>query len=315
MSADIERDEAARLWAIRVEDPDFADWDAFTAWLEADPGHAAAYDAALADAAAMVALLRTPASRKSPTKPAPAARWRPGWRWTGGAVAAALLAVAGWTVWQPGPQPREIASAPGERRVVDLADGSQVTLNGGTRLILSADGPRRATLVEGEALFSVRHDDANPFVVTSGKVRLVDAGTVFNVVRDGATMRVAVAEGAVIYQPGAGEVRLAPGAALEVADGADPVVGQVAPEQVGSWRAGQLVYSNARLDRVARDLSRNLGTPIAALGGSEKLRFTGILTIEGRAETVLPRIAPLMGVRVTRSATGWTMRPAGSARR
>lgn len=41
--------EAARLWAVRVGDPAFDDWDALTRWLEADPAHLAAYEAAVAD--------------------------------------------------------------------------------------------------------------------------------------------------------------------------------------------------------------------------------------------------------------------------
>ncbi|WP_077148602.1 hypothetical protein [Sphingopyxis sp. KK2] len=39
--------EIAQRWAIRVADPAFDDWDALTAWLEADPTHLAAYEAAV----------------------------------------------------------------------------------------------------------------------------------------------------------------------------------------------------------------------------------------------------------------------------
>lgn len=38
--------EAARLWAMRVADPSFADWDGLTRWLETSPAHLAAYEAA-----------------------------------------------------------------------------------------------------------------------------------------------------------------------------------------------------------------------------------------------------------------------------
>lgn len=37
----------AQRWAIRVGDPAFDDWEALTAWLEADPAHLAAYEAAV----------------------------------------------------------------------------------------------------------------------------------------------------------------------------------------------------------------------------------------------------------------------------
>ena len=41
--------EAARLWAVRVGDPAFDDWDALTRWLEENPAHLEAYEAAVAD--------------------------------------------------------------------------------------------------------------------------------------------------------------------------------------------------------------------------------------------------------------------------
>lgn len=39
--------EAARLWAMRVADPAFDDWDGLTRWLESSPAHLAAYEAAV----------------------------------------------------------------------------------------------------------------------------------------------------------------------------------------------------------------------------------------------------------------------------
>ena len=80
MSAqDLEIEEAGRLWAIRVQDPAFADWDGFTQWLESDPAHLEAYEAALADAVWAVDLL---ASAPAPfIEEQTAARPRRRWRW------------------------------------------------------------------------------------------------------------------------------------------------------------------------------------------------------------------------------------------
>lgn len=49
--------EAARLWAIRVADPGFGDWDGLTKWLESDPAHLAAYEAAVENDEQMAAIL------------------------------------------------------------------------------------------------------------------------------------------------------------------------------------------------------------------------------------------------------------------
>ncbi len=305
----------ARSWVMRVQDPGFADWDAFAEWLERDPLHLSAYDAAVEDDRVMAGLLRT----APPAEPLPARRVTPrrlAWA-SGGAVAAAIAVVAGWTLLDTGRNRTEIATRPGEQRAVRLADGSRVILNGATRIAIDSSDPRTAELIGGEALFEVRHDEREPFVVLAGDVRLQDAGTVFNVVREEAGMRVAVAEGAVIYAPGKPEeVRLDPGEALAIpAAGGAPELGSAAPGDVGSWRTGQLVYRDADLARIARDLSRNLGRRIHAGTGTERIRFTGTLSIRGDPEAVVTRVASLTGTRVSRSGDGWTLDPiAGAAR-
>jgi len=95
MTTDI-RDQAA-LWMARARDPRFSDWDALTEWLEADPAHNLAYEAAFAghDLAGALAS-EQPAAPFADTRVA--STWRRS-RWIGGglagAVAAALVALVG----------------------------------------------------------------------------------------------------------------------------------------------------------------------------------------------------------------------------
>jgi transmembrane sensor len=307
-------DEAARLWVIRVQDSAFDDWDGFTDWLERDAAHGAAYEAALADDAWAAELLR----RRSPPAPAPdplplrptVPQRRRRWYAAGGAIAAVLVATLTFSL-TGGPAPDEFVTAPGEQRTVPLADGSQIVLNGGTRLTVDPDSPREAALASGEALFEIRHDARRPFVVTVGGTRLLDAGTVFNVVSEGGALDVAVAEGAVIYEPGRKQIRLTAGDALSRASGtATPVLRKASPKGIGSWQTGRLEYTNAPLDRVARDLSRNLGRTIRAANGAERLRFTGTLAVDGQTEDVLKRAGPLLGVDFAAEGDAWRMTPA-----
>lgn len=59
--------EAARLWAMRVADPSFDDWDGLTRWLETSPAHLAAYEtAADADQWATEILARETLEEKDP---------------------------------------------------------------------------------------------------------------------------------------------------------------------------------------------------------------------------------------------------------
>lgn len=294
--------EEARRWVIRLQDGAFADWDAFSDWLERDPAHLTAYNAAVDADAAMAELFRlAPANAVEPPVPAPRRLYWIG----GGAVAAALALALGWTSLSGPDARRDYATRPGERREIALADGSKMVLNGATRVALL--DKRHAELIEGEALFEVRHDAADPFVVQAGDVTLEDAGTVFNVVRDETGLRVSVAEGAVIYQPRAEALRLSPGDALTVTAAGRLEVARTPLADVGAWRGGQLVYRNATLDRVTADVSRNLGVRVRAGKGTGAIPFTGTISTQGGPGAVIERVAALTGTRATRVGDGWTL--------
>jgi len=313
MSGNNEMEETARLWVIRVQDPSFRGWEDFNLWLEADPAHLACYERALADEAWARDLFATPAPPlRLVETPAPDAAPRRRWLWPGatGLVAASLALVASWTMLGHGGE-QDIMTGPGEHRSITLADGSTVMLNGDTKITIDADAPREIRLARGEALFAVKHDAARPFVVIANGTKLLDAGTVFNVVAQNGAMRVAVAEGAVIYAPGPGQVRLNPGDALALAaSGRRPALSRVSPQAVGSWQQRQLLYDNAPLDEIAQDLSRNIGRPIRAADGARAMRFTGTLLLSDTPEQTLQRAGPLLGVTFETNGDAWTMTPA-----
>jgi transmembrane sensor len=70
----------------------------------------------------------------------------------------------------------------GERQVLDLPDGSRVSMNTQTRLQARQDGSsRRVELLAGEATFEVAHDPAHPFIVHAAERDIRAVGTVFTV--------------------------------------------------------------------------------------------------------------------------------------
>lgn len=306
--------EAARLWAIRVADPAFEDWDMLAAWLDGSPAHLAAYDAAVEGEAWATELFATPAPRMQPVAVEPRRR-----RFVSGGVAlgvAMLAGFGGWIAMDAGGGPVTYATAPGERRTVELADGSRVVLNGATELVVAAGGDRQVSLTRGEALFDVRHDEARPFVVVAGGTRLLDLGTIFNVVRNEGRIDVAVAEGAVLYQANRRDVRLNAGDALTRQDAsAEPVLRKAAPDTIGTWKAGYLHYDDAVLSTVAADLSRNLGKPVEVRGTMAGRRFSGTIMLDGSAEQVLARTGALVDARFVAGNKGWTMMPRDGAAR
>ena len=90
MSIEREFREAALSWLVRTNDPEFAGWDEFTAWLEENPAHADAYHALAASEAEMLPLVEALPPAEAPAR-------RPDRRrlaWAAGVAAFAALATA-----------------------------------------------------------------------------------------------------------------------------------------------------------------------------------------------------------------------------
>ncbi|MCT2398456.1 FecR family protein [Novosphingobium mangrovi (ex Huang et al. 2023)] len=306
--------EQALDWAVRTGDPAFTDWAGFTAWLEADPAHAQAYDAISASVAEGAELLRVagPANDISashePVSQAPVSSRR---RWLGGVLAASVALVVGVGLWQrERADLYEIATAPGEIRTLTMRDGTSIALSGQTTIELDHNDPRRARLKHGEALFTVRYDADAPFRVAVGEDRLVDIGTVFDVRLDRQGMSVAVSEGAVQFNPDAQNVRIDPGQRLSHDIATDRyVLSAVAVGQVGEWRQGRLTFEQASLERVASDLTRVTGIPFSAgAPGGKPASISGSVLIAPIRKDP-QAIGDLLGLEVIRTADGWSLAP------
>lgn len=289
-------------WAVRTLDPAFADWEEFTRWLEADAAHGAAYDqvaAAVTEAGALAA--PSPAGQEAAIAPPRFDR-----RWFAGALAASVAGLLAIGLWQrSAPDLYVRQSAPGQVLAVALGDGSRVDLAGDTRLTLDRKDPRFARLEHGRALFTIRHDAADPFRVEAGGHQMLDVGTVFDVRDDAAGFAVAVQEGAVIVDPDGVAVRLDPGDRLTAAPGEDRlVVAETAPEDIGSWRTGRLTFTEATLAEVAAELSRASGHSFTVAAGGAPGRLTGSIQVDTVRRDPAAAGA-LLGVPVRRQGDSW----------
>jgi transmembrane sensor len=302
--------EQAIAWAVRTGDPAFEDWEGFTLWLEQDPANARAYDqvaAAVADASdasdvpgGAEASVRAPVAHNDDE---PAGVSRP--RWLGGAMAAALALIFAFGAWQARPRTYSVETAPGETQLVELVGGGRVELAGGTRIVLDPVEPRLATLEQGQALFTIRHDPAAPFTVIVGQDRLVDIGTIFEVKHTPGQMVLSVSEGAVVFNPERQDVTVKPGQQLTSVPGSGAYqLAAIAAGEVGEWREGRLTFDDARLEDVAADLSRLSGIAFAVSPRSADQRVSGSLMIEPIRRD--PRtLGPLLGLNVRYDGTSW----------
>jgi len=298
--------EEALAWAVRTGDPAFEDWDGFTDWLEADPAHAAAYDAVAAAVAegGEAEANRPLADNDDDEDTADRHLTR---RWFGGALVAGLAALVAFGMWQAEGAPTTYSTAPGETRLIALDDGSSIELAGGSQLVLGEEGDHFARLKDGQALFTLHHDADEPFTVAIGQDRLVDIGTVFDVRTGDGALSVAVSQGAVLFNPEGQNVRVDPGQVLTSAAGStDYEVSSVSPEMVGEWREGRLTFQQASLARVATDLTRATGIDFTAAPGGETQSVSGSVLI-APLKNDPQAIGALLGISVRKGKTGWVL--------
>jgi len=284
-SAD-DADEAAARWSEILRDaPDQPRLrEAFEAWRARAPENASAWRRietanhwlrTLSDSPEMQSLRRETLARVAE------GRLRASRRWRRLSIAASVLLLigVGFIALRPEATRRMFSGASdtlagnvyqtgvGQRSVVTMDDGSVVTLNTDSRLSVHYRGDLRAvTLERGQALFKVAKDRSRPFVVTAGGKRVTALGTEFDVRVGERLFEVTLLEGRVGVSPehvGASSsanaatlAELRPGQQFVATGGSRPLVRVADVGRVVSWRDGQIVFENERLDAAIAEMNR-----------------------------------------------------------
>ena len=309
---------AAADWHVRSQQDDM-DWDAFTAWLEADADHRAAFDAVALDDAELSdrrtsiadALPSLPiadnddaggAANDDELMPAAPARW---WRWAGGAGAAMAAAVAAALVLVPDASPPVPAAqqflASASPKQLTLGNGVQVALSQGASLQVASDGSNEMTL-KGVAFFNVPHRPDRTITIHAGGFDVVDLGTSFEIASTPQSIRVAVRDGTVaVHSPRlSSPLHLTAGQGMAALSGSNTIEQlRVPPANVGSFRTGQLVYDDVPLDIVAAELGQYTDAKIIVENDVGQRRFSGALSLGDRSALVND-VAALMDLQVHR---------------
>jgi transmembrane sensor len=266
-------------------------------WIDADPRHAAAFELATEAwqrSGDLPALLRgspgpgrPEAERAGITRPKRLTRsaWLSGRSGAARPILAALTAMIATAavivgvsfVWGDA-----LVTGPGEQKTVDLADGSQITLDANSRVVIHYDDHmRQVILTRGEAFFSVAKHQSRPFVVAAGSRKIIAMGTSFEVRRESSedsAFAVTLIEGRVAIEPigwpnmlppvsGAGITLLTSGQRLRFSAEATQPVDQPPLDRVTAWRRGQLIFEDASLREAAQEFNRY---------GKRKLRIEGV---------------------------------------
>jgi transmembrane sensor len=296
----------AREWLIRLHDGEnsAADPHALARWRGKSTAHEQAFDEAQ-HAWVLLGALGSNAAAVEASLPAPRIRGR---RWITALAASIVLLIAASAALILPPHALEIwradvHTAPGEIRRIALADGSVLTLNGGTAVSYHVDAGRREVhLITGEAFFAVAHDASRPFVVRAGPAHIRDIGTKFDVEKLDDRVAVTVTEGSVAagLDDDAVDVHVRPSQRLVWYGTAETPVVAADIDEVLAWQRGQLVFKSRPLGEVLATLARYRTGRIVVLGSDVAARdVTGVFDA-AHPDAVLDAIQRNLAVSVVR---------------
>ncbi|PHY18125.1 FecR domain-containing protein [Caulobacter sp. BP25] len=297
--------QQAALWAARRLDAEARDDAGFEAWKAADAKHAQAFDKiwrASQDPALAEAM------RLSQQKRAVTRRAGPLAVLAGGLLACGLAVLVVWPQAQlMTVTPLVLQTPPGQHQVATLADGTQVTLDGATRLEVRLGVWRRQVeLMSGQAFFDVAHDAGRPFTVKAPEGAARVLGTAFDLERADGRLELSVRRG---------RVRLAPTGLIHRT--AELTMGQRAFAKEGrlsavrafdlqadDWRSGWLETDGVTLARLVERLNRASPTPIAiADPGLGRQRVAGRFRLD-EPQALVRNLALMHGFTVRQTSDG-----------
>lgn len=318
--------EAAAAWLLRFveEAPGEAVQAEWRRWLDSAPECRAAYARAYeaweamddtADAPWLDAMAREAcADVQRRFLPQRGLRSR-GWRVAAAClVLALLLGGAGW--WYVA-APVTYATGLGERRTVQLDDGSQVSLDADTRVQVAYSRDHRSLrLLHGRVACEVAKDPLRPFSVRAADKVVVATGTEFSVELVANQVRVVLYEGHVAVLDAGGsasqpqavrlqgsqtaaDTKLAPGRELVMPVHLDAaVVTPINPAQSLSWEHGQLYFDDETLALAVARVNRYSHTRLA-IGDTAAagVRVSGVFTA-GDTRAFVSGVTAVFPIRV-----------------
>lgn len=246
-------------------------------------------------------------------QPAPA--WR---RWAMAASVAAAVAGGGWLLHtQRAAAPLEVATNYGQTQMVKLPDGSEVTLNGHSKLRYAAhwakDKPREVWL-DGEGYFSVQHlPNHQRFLVhTQAGFNVEVLGTQFTVYRRREQARVVLLSGKVrvdFDDEQRTDLIMKPGELVETKDALPGAVVHktVRTAPYAAWKNAQLVLDETTIAELATRLQDTYGVEVVvATPELNQRKVTGTMPVRD-LDVLLLALEETFHLKATREANRITL--------
>ena len=284
-------------------------------WLAEDPRHGKAFELATEawqSSGSLPAYLDQP----RPTTPLTSSfskRTTRASRYTlAGAVALSLLLAASfYLLTDP-----TLSTGYAEHKTVALADGTEVTLNANSRLIVNyTDSSVKSRSPKARLLFNVTKHQSRPFVVVIGNRKVIALGTSFDVRREDKgqpSFTVTLIEGRVAVEPLAGPniIPVAPVGAITLLTPGQrlhftpmrPTPWTLPPiDKVTAWQHGQLIFEDTSIREAANEFNRYGKRRLTIESSvSDKIRVGGVFRI-GDPESFARAMANAYQLRIIES--------------
>lgn len=282
------------------------DQQEFALWLAQDSRHKQIMDSML-DMWADLASVQQLYADIPETTNQPAANHSNWFKGAIGTAAALIFALVLWPVSQQPIVESVYQTALGEQQIIELEDGSTVTLNTNSRVAISFDDRHRGLrLIKGEAFFKVAKDPERPFEVSAGSAQVTAIGTAFNIYRHDGVSNITVVEGVVKIT----ELRNTPNRApnteilhanqqLEATTKGLQAAAKADISQRTAWQHGELIAQDMPLVELITQIERYHDTHILVSDTSiATLTVSGVFTLS-ELDPILLALQLSLGLQVT----------------
>jgi ferric-dicitrate binding protein FerR (iron transport regulator) len=203
---------------------------------------------------------------------------------------------------------QEIKAAFGTQAKVELADGTTVFLNSGSKLRFPQtfdNQEQRKVVLDGEGFFTVAKNEKQPFIVEANKLDIKVLGTIFNVdaYADNELVLVTLVEGSVKLQDNSGAenkdlMELLPNqiATLSLIDNTLVKTDVIDLHKYTAWVNGRIVFFGDPIQTVVKKLEKWYNVDIVISDKRlENYRFTGTFIDESLEQilSILSRTSPM----------------------
>lgn len=234
------------------------------------------------------------------------------WRWMAAAAAAVLLILAAGILWVP----KEVNVPYAETRIIDLPDGSSVTLNSGSTLWYGRlfSYLNRNIELNGEAYFSVQEGEL-PFTVQANGTTVRVTGTEFNVRSwkgdPGSETEVTVSEGTVVFYPGSRKNRSVILKAGQFSRWSQDLEEPAKPDSISlsralGWRSQVFAFNKKPMAVILQELERRFDVQIELEAPAYQNEAVTVYYVDPQnVEVILKDICRIKGLRYSQTADGY----------